>query len=53
MARKTTILLPALERLLKELGENIKLARLRRKLTAQLIAERVGMSRTTLRLVRN
>jgi transcriptional regulator with XRE-family HTH domain len=53
MARKTTVQLPALKRLLKELGENIKLARLRRNLSAQLVAERAGMSRTTLRAVEN
>ena len=53
MARKTTIQLPVLGRLLKELGENIKLARLRRKLSAQLVAERTGMSRTTLRAIEN
>ncbi len=53
MARKTTIQLPALKRILKELGENIRLARLRRKLSAQLVAERAGMSRTTLRAVEN
>ena len=53
MARKTTVQLPALKRLLKALGENIKLARLRRKLSAQLVAERAGMSRTTLRAIEN
>ncbi|MCP4599838.1 MAG: helix-turn-helix transcriptional regulator [Proteobacteria bacterium] len=53
MARKTTVQLPVLKRLLKELGVNIKLARLRRKLSAGLVAERVGMSRTTLRAIEN
>lgn len=51
MARKTTVQLPALKRLLEGLGENIRLARLRRRLSAQLVAERAGMSRTTLRAV--
>lgn len=43
-----TILLPRLTRILEEMGENIKLARLRRKLTAEQVAERVGISRSTL-----
>ena len=51
MARKTTVQMPAVKRLLEELGENIRLARLRRRLPAQLLAERAGMSRTTLRAV--
>jgi transcriptional regulator with XRE-family HTH domain len=37
--------------LLRELGDNIRLARLRRGLAMGLIAERAGMSRTTLRAV--
>ena len=48
MARKTTAQHPSVRRLLKQLGENIKLARLRRGFSAQLVAERAGMSRTTL-----
>ena len=40
-----------MKRLLEELGENIRLARLRRRLSAQLVAERAGMSRTTLRAI--
>ncbi|HUH01552.1 MAG TPA: helix-turn-helix domain-containing protein [Kofleriaceae bacterium] len=51
MARKTSIQLPVLQRLLNELGENIRLARLRRRLSATLVAERAGMSRSTLRAV--
>lgn len=35
-------------KILNELGENIKLARLRRKLSAEQIAERAGISRKTL-----
>jgi len=43
-----TTLLPKLTKILEELGENIKLARLRRKLTTEQVAERAGISRSTL-----
>ena len=43
-----TALLPKLTKILAEMGENIKLARLRRKLTAEQVAERAGISRSTL-----
>ena len=49
MARRTNIQHPSVQRLLQDLGENIRLARVRRGLSAQLVAERAGMSRTTLR----
>jgi transcriptional regulator with XRE-family HTH domain len=42
-------LLPGTTRLLEEFGERLKLARLRRKLTAKRVAERSGMSQMTLR----
>ena len=42
------ILLPVLEKILSSLGENIKLARLRRKLSAEQVSERAGISRGTL-----
>ena len=48
MANRHPILLPRLEKLMSELGENIKLARLRRKLSSKQVAERAGISRTTL-----
>lgn len=40
--------LPRLQRLLGEVGENIRLARLRRKLSAAQVAERAGISRPSL-----
>ncbi len=51
MAKKIAPLSPALEDILKTLGENIKLARLRRKITMAMLAERAGMNRITLRKV--
>lgn len=43
--------IPSLQRILAEMGENIRLARLRRKLPATMIAERAGIARNTLRAV--
>ena len=51
MSRTSTPPLPAVARLLVELGTHIRLARLRRKLSATLVAERAGMSRPTLRAI--
>lgn len=51
MERGTSTLLPKHERLLGELGENLRLARLRRRLSAEQVAERAGVSRTTLHLI--
>ena len=45
MESRNTILLPMQAKALAKLGENIKLARLRRKLTAEQVAERAGISR--------
>ena len=41
-------LLPKHERMMRELGENIRLARLRRDLSSEQVAERAGISRNTL-----
>ena len=48
MGRKSVQLLPSTARLLAEMGENIKLARLRRNLSVELTSERAGISRATL-----
>lgn len=45
---KKGILLPKEKRILAALGENLKLARRRRKLTTELLAERANISRSTL-----
>jgi transcriptional regulator with XRE-family HTH domain len=42
------MILPKIKRILISLGENIKLARLRRRLSAQQVSERAGISRPTL-----
>ncbi|WP_026751183.1 MULTISPECIES: helix-turn-helix domain-containing protein [Sediminibacterium] len=48
MKSKKTILFPKHQRILAELGENIKLARKRRKLTTIQTAERANIDRSTL-----
>ena len=48
MPKRNTVLLPKIQRLIATLGENIKLARLRRKLSAEQVSERAGISRPTL-----
>lgn len=51
MGRTIATLLPVVGRILRELGENLKLARQRRRLQARQVAERAGMSAMTLRAV--
>lgn len=53
MAKKSVILTPKVKRTLQTVGEQIKLARLRRKLSSELIAERAGISRATLWSIEN
>lgn len=48
MSTRKVILLPKMEKALAQVGENIKLARLRRKLSAEQVAERANISRPTL-----
>lgn len=46
--KASLVLLPKAQKVLNDLGENIKLARLRRKLSTAQVAERAGISRATL-----
>lgn len=48
MPKQEIILLPQIEAKLAIMGEQIKLARLRRRLSAELVAERADISRATL-----
>lgn len=51
MARATTTPFPRVARLLVDLGARVRLARLRRRLSAALLAERAGMTRPTLHAI--
>jgi len=53
MKSKKSILLPSAEKILKELGENIKLARKRRRLSLEQVSERAAIARSTLGLIEN
>ena len=48
MSKTATIIFPDTERILNQMGEQIKMARLRRNLSTELVAERAGISRATL-----
>ena len=48
MKSKQQILFPKHQKIMEQLGENIKLARKRRKLTTVQVAERANINRTTL-----
>ena len=48
MSKKSVALVPETEKILIEMGEQIKTARLRRNLAKELVAERAGISRATL-----
>ena len=48
MKKASYNVLPQTEEILRTMGEQIKLARLRRNLTAELVAERAGISRSSL-----
>ena len=52
-SKRKAILFPKQQVILSTLGENIKLARKRRKLTQVQINERTGISRVTIRKIEN
>ncbi|CAN5619209.1 hypothetical protein BH10BAC3_BH10BAC3_31950 [soil metagenome] len=48
MNSKKQVLFPKYQKILEQVGENVRLARKRRKLTTIQVAERAGIDRTTL-----
>ena len=48
MNKRSITVSPKTAEMLEQMGEQIKLARLRRRLSAELVAERAGISRATL-----
>ena len=53
MSDRKNILLPKHERILKQMGEQFKLARLRRRLSLEQVSERAGIAKSTLWRVEN
>ncbi|MBV4358809.1 helix-turn-helix domain-containing protein [Pinibacter aurantiacus] len=47
-AKRKQTLFPRFQKTLEQMGENIRLARLRRRFTTILVAERAGIDRSTL-----
>lgn len=50
---RSAVVFPKNQKVLSQLGENIKLARKRRNFTQALISERTGLSRLTIRKIEN
>lgn len=48
MNKPANHLLPSLKRVLEQFGENLRLARLRRRYSTEMVAQRSGMARATL-----
>ena len=48
MGKATDGILPALERILRGVGDKLKAARLRRRYSADMVAQRAGIARATL-----
>ncbi len=50
-SKRSAVVFPKNQKILVQLGENIRLARKRRKYTQTLISERTGLSRLTIRKI--
>ncbi|MBR5387548.1 MAG: helix-turn-helix domain-containing protein [Clostridiales bacterium] len=48
MNKRTTTIYPKHQRILIQMGEQIRLARLRRKISVEMVSERADISRSTL-----
>jgi len=48
MPKKPPVIFPQEQKMLSELGERLKLARLRRKLSSLVVSQRAGISRSSL-----
>ena len=48
MGKKGMVIMPSTQKILTELGEQIRLARLRRNLSVDIVIQRANISRTTL-----
>ena len=53
MRKKKVLLFPQTQKILSQMGEQIKLARLRRNLSMELVCERANISRATLWSIEN
>jgi len=51
VSNKKQVIFPKYNQMMEQMGENIKLARKRRKLTTTQVAERAGIARSTLYLI--
>jgi DNA-binding XRE family transcriptional regulator len=51
--KRSAVVFPKNQKVLAQLGENIKLACMRRNYTQLLISERTGLSRLTIRKIEN
>ena len=53
MSKRTVVLFPETEQILRAMGDQIKMARLRRNISVELVAERANVSRATVWSIEN